>query len=53
MLHGQNPRRFLQQYVKNRGMSYFRDVEDWLGGLPYEYASVDEASSILAPKGSI
>lgn len=51
MLHGQNPRRFLQQYVKNRGMSYFRDVEDWLGGLPYEYASVDEVSSFLAPKG--
>jgi hypothetical protein len=51
MLHGQNPRRFLRQYVKNRGMSYFRDVEDWLGGLPYEYASVDEVSSFLAPKG--
>lgn len=51
MLHGRNPRRFLQQHVKNRGMSYFRDVEDWLGGLPYEYASVDEVSSFLAPKG--
>ena len=50
-LHGRNPHRFLQQYVKNRGMSYFRDVEDWLGGLPYEYASVDEIRSFLAPKG--
>ena len=51
MLHGQNPLRFLDQYVKNRGMSYFRDVEDWLGGLPYEYASVDEVTAFLAPKG--
>lgn len=51
ILHGQNPLRFLDQYVRNRGMSYFRDVEDWLGGLPYEYAAVDEVTAFLAPKG--
>ena len=27
-----------RQYKSNRGMSYFTDVVDWLGGYPYEYA---------------
>lgn len=48
---GQHPRRFLEEYVRHRGMSYFRDVEDWLGGLPYEYASVDEVTLFLALRG--
>ena len=31
-----------RQYKKNRGMSIVHDWYDWLGGLPYEVASVDE-----------
>jgi 2-polyprenyl-6-hydroxyphenyl methylase/3-demethylubiquinone-9 3-methyltransferase len=27
---------------KERGMNYFHDTRDWLGGLPYEVASADE-----------
>jgi 2-polyprenyl-6-hydroxyphenyl methylase/3-demethylubiquinone-9 3-methyltransferase len=34
-----NPITHLRQYQKNRGMSWFRDVSDWLGGYPYEAAT--------------
>ncbi|MBN1868979.1 MAG: methyltransferase domain-containing protein [Candidatus Omnitrophica bacterium] len=27
---------------KDRGMKFYYDVRDWVGGYPYEYASVDE-----------
>jgi 2-polyprenyl-6-hydroxyphenyl methylase/3-demethylubiquinone-9 3-methyltransferase len=30
------------RYSSNRGMSRWRDIIDWLGGYPYEVASVDE-----------
>jgi hypothetical protein len=50
ILHGQNSPRFVREYVKHRGMTYFRDVEDGLGCLPYEYASVEKITAFLAPK---
>ena len=38
-----NPIKYVKYYEKSstsaRGMDFFRDVEDWLGGYPYEYAS--------------
>jgi 2-polyprenyl-3-methyl-5-hydroxy-6-metoxy-1,4-benzoquinol methylase len=37
----QNPVRYVAEYGRSaRGMSFWRDVEDWLGGLPCEF--VDE-----------
>ncbi|MGH9469401.1 MAG: class I SAM-dependent methyltransferase [Terriglobia bacterium] len=38
----ENPMTLFTQYSKDRGMSYWTDVRDWLGGYPYEFASVDE-----------
>lgn len=38
----QNPFAFLRQYHKRRGMDYLTDVRDWLGGYPYEDASIGE-----------
>jgi len=35
-----NPRK------KERGMDFFHDVVDWVGGYPYEYASIEEFISI-------
>ena len=29
-------------FQKKRGMSFYYDIVDWLGGYPYEYASKDE-----------
>ena len=38
-----NPVKYAQEYGKtSRGMSFWRDVEDWLGGLPYEFAEPGE-----------
>jgi SAM-dependent methyltransferase len=36
---------------KDRGMDFLCDVEDWLGGYPYEYAGVDELSEYLQDLG--
>lgn len=35
----QNPVTLITKYNRKRGMSFYRDIEDWLGGYPYEYAS--------------
>lgn len=37
-LKGRSYRKFVQDYRTNRGMDYYRDVHDWLGGYPYESA---------------
>ena len=31
---------------KERGMNFFFDVVDWVGGYPYEYASIKEFSRL-------
>jgi hypothetical protein len=34
-------------------MSWWRDLEDWLGGLPYEYARPEQLIGFLAPRGLV
>jgi 2-polyprenyl-6-hydroxyphenyl methylase/3-demethylubiquinone-9 3-methyltransferase len=36
---------------KRRGMSFYYDVVDWVGGYPYEYASIDEIKNFVEKKG--
>jgi len=36
---------------KKRGMSFYYDVVDWVGGYPYEYAAKDEILGYMAQKG--
>jgi 2-polyprenyl-6-hydroxyphenyl methylase/3-demethylubiquinone-9 3-methyltransferase len=36
---------------KERGMSFRIDVVDWLGGFPYEYATVDEILDFMRSLG--
>lgn len=38
----ENPLTLFTHYSQGRGMSYWTDVRDWLGGYPYEFATVDE-----------
>lgn len=47
LLRGKNPWKFMSDYSKNRGMHYRRDVADWVGGYPYEYASVEEVFAFM------
>ncbi|HWA08462.1 MAG TPA: class I SAM-dependent methyltransferase [Opitutaceae bacterium] len=42
---GRNPKR------QERGMDFYYDVVDWVGGYPYEYASRDEIVQMLERQG--
>jgi SAM-dependent methyltransferase len=37
-----NPVTFCRRYSQGRGMNYWIDISDWLGGYPYEFASAGE-----------
>lgn len=46
-----NPIRYVRQYGDNaRGMSFWRDVEDWLGGLPFEFTEPEEFRRHVPPE---
>jgi len=42
---------FKNPLKKERGMNFYYDVIDWLGGYPYEYATVDEIKNYFEKKG--
>jgi 2-polyprenyl-6-hydroxyphenyl methylase/3-demethylubiquinone-9 3-methyltransferase len=47
-----NPVSYVRNYGRNsRGMTFWRDVEDWLGGLPCEFAAIADVRSFLAHWG--
>lgn len=48
---GRNPVSYIRTYESNRGMNYFTDVHDWLGGYPYESASPEEIVSFFEARG--
>lgn len=50
-LRGKNPLEFLADYKKKRGMDYWRDLEDWLGGYPFEFATPDEVTAFVGDLG--
>jgi hypothetical protein len=39
LLTREDPRTYVKNYRQERGMEYWHDVRDWLGGLPFEYAT--------------
>jgi SAM-dependent methyltransferase len=39
----ENPLRYIREYpARSRGMTFWRDVEDWAGGWPFEYTDASE-----------
>ena len=42
---------FIRQYSRNRGMNYYNDVHDWLGGYPYESISPDDLRNFVENRG--
>jgi len=42
LVRGRNPLSYMKAYKKSRGMSYWHDVKDWLGGYPMEFAGNKE-----------
>lgn len=48
--------RYFQSWVQvdpSRGMSHWRDVIDWVGGYPYEYAAPDEVFKFYRDRGFV
>ncbi|HDX8443374.1 class I SAM-dependent methyltransferase [Aeromonas hydrophila] len=43
--------RYAREYKKNRGMDFYHDVKDWLGGWPMEYTRIYEVIPFLQTKG--
>lgn len=48
---GRNPFAYVREYKKSRGMSFYHDVQDWLGGYPYESAAPAEVRSFMKDRG--
>lgn len=50
-----NPGEYVRTWTNygegRRGMSRWRDIVDWVGGYPYEYARVDEVFDFFAARG--
>ncbi|MEW6608594.1 MAG: class I SAM-dependent methyltransferase [bacterium] len=46
-----NPIKKIRNHISLRGMSWHIDIKDWLGGYPYEYASVSEIFKFMKKKG--
>jgi 2-polyprenyl-6-hydroxyphenyl methylase/3-demethylubiquinone-9 3-methyltransferase len=42
LLKGRNPLKIIREYKQKRGMNWRRDVTDWVGGYPYESATIEE-----------
>ena len=38
-------------FSKERGMSYYTDIVDWVGGYPYEYATPAEVTQFFEQRG--
>ncbi len=46
-----NPLARYRDYKKQRGMSYFTDLHDWLGGYPFEVAKVEAIFDFFHTRG--
>lgn len=51
LLRGGDFQRFCAEYKSNRGMDFYHDVRDWLGGYPYESIAPAEVDALLQPLG--
>lgn len=50
-LKGRSFGRFVREYRGNRGMDFYHDVHDWLGGYPYESLSPDDVETVMRSLG--
>ena len=48
---GRNPWRYIAAYQRNRGMRWSNDVHDWLGGYPYESATIEDLDTLMMNLG--
>jgi hypothetical protein len=48
---GRSFRNYVANYRSARGMDYYHDVHDWLGGYPYEMTTAPEVDAKMAALG--
>lgn len=53
LLTGHHPGRQIAAHRRRRGMAWSVDIRDWLGGYPYEYASVAEVTAAVEHLGLV
>lgn len=46
-----NPLRDVREYERARGMSWMHDARDWVGGYPYEFATLAELEQFAGERG--
>jgi 2-polyprenyl-6-hydroxyphenyl methylase/3-demethylubiquinone-9 3-methyltransferase len=46
-----NPLSEVRRYHEKRGMNYWTDLDDWLGGYPFEFATPDEVIEFVTSLG--
>lgn len=51
LVTGRSPKAYARDYTSNRGMTWETDIEDWLGGYPYESASPPEVEIYMNARG--
>lgn len=51
MRSGINPLTQILSYRRARGMSYFTDVRDWVGGWPMQFSSIEEVTDFARALG--
>jgi SAM-dependent methyltransferase len=47
LLTGRNFNHYVQQYHGKRGMDFYHDVHDWMGGWPYESISAEKVRQLM------
>ena len=53
MLRGQRLSRHIANYEKKRGMDFYHDVRDWIGGYPYESITPKQLEALTRPLGLV
>lgn len=51
LLRGKTLSRHIANYRRKRGMDFYHDVRDWIGGYPYESIRPSELQAIVGPLG--
>ena len=50
LLRLKNPVKYIKNYKTFRGMNWYYDMKDWIGGYPYEFASAPEIVNYFGKK---
>lgn len=53
LLAGRDFQQYLAEYSRQRGMDFYHDVHDWMGGWPYESISPEQTDTFMTGEGFV